>query len=257
VKDETPKNPYQSPTANDKPPPVSRPDIPTIIAIALLSLLAAAGAFFGTCVGTVIIAMGLGVVTLHNGPDNLGAILYGISTIAAVVAAIRVFQWRYRKETVSGTISKPASDVRARVAIDPVSSRDALKMHGGGNAAPQIADSVTETPPNPYERPATHNDLSPVRRPDTPTFIAIVLWSLVAAASTFFATCLGFHAISPAVQSVGIETGQAGIVFIAFVVCIVAAVAIAFLTFRNCYRNETDAPIRSRRNARKMKRKNK
>ncbi len=183
---ETPHNPYMSPATQDDPRPVHRPDVPTVIAIAFLSLVAAAGAFFGTCVGTVFIAMGLGVVTLHNGPDNWGAILHAISTLAALVVAVRIFQWRYRKETVSGTIYKPASNERARVAIAPVASRDALKMHGGGNADPQIADSVTETPPNPYERPATHDDLSPVRRPDTPTFIAIVLWSLVAAASTFF-----------------------------------------------------------------------
>ncbi len=99
--DESPQNPYKSPATNGAPSPVPRPDIPTIIAITFLSLLAAAGAFYVTCFGTVSIGWGLGWVHRY-GPIPF----YAISTLAALVVAVRIFRWRYRKETVSGTVFK-------------------------------------------------------------------------------------------------------------------------------------------------------
>ncbi|APZ96987.1 hypothetical protein [Fuerstiella marisgermanici] len=98
---ETPQNPYES---------------PTVFGIFILSLIAACGTFFVTCVGSLFVVGPILQAIGVFGDGNTAAlqITFIACAIAAIVAAVRVFRWRYREETVSDTAFKAAARSRQR-----------------------------------------------------------------------------------------------------------------------------------------------
>ena len=85
-------NPYESPKC-DESAPKREGKLPPVIAwgaLLFLAALAATGAFFLTCVGTLLFGSGL------NLGNSNGAIVVVVSSLAAILAAIRVI-WKGSK----------------------------------------------------------------------------------------------------------------------------------------------------------------